>query len=82
MQGAERRHPQLPGDRLNHAVGRDLRPDDRIDARRQRLRRRIGRQRSAARAASSGYDRRSDDEGRAEEPVVGTAAAEATTEET
>ena len=78
MQGAEGGHPQLSGDWLNHAVGRDLRPDDRIDARRQRLRRRIGRQ---DRRSDWRLDRRPDDEARAEEPVVGTAAAEATTEE-
>ena len=79
MQGAERRHPQLPGDRLNHAVGRDLRPDDRKHARRQRLRRRIDRQ---GRWQDRGFGRYwSDDEGRAQEPIVGTAAAEASTEE-
>ena len=78
MQGAKHRHPQLPGDRLDHAVGRDLRPDDRKDARRQHLRRRLGRQ---GRRYDRRLDRRSDDEGRAEEPVVGTAAAEATPEE-
>ena len=83
MQGAERRHPQLPGDRLDHAVGRDLRPDDREDTRRQRLRRRIGRQRSAGQRSAAPAVDRPDDEGRAEEPVVGTAAAvEAATEET
>src|SRR6476660_6495503 len=79
MQGAERRHPQLPGDRLDHAVGRDLRSDDREDTRRQHLRRRNGWQ-------DRRQDRRlrrywSDDEGRAQEPVAGIVAAGATMEE-
>jgi hypothetical protein len=64
---------------LNHAIGRYLRADDRIDTRRQRLRRRVGWQgrwyRRQARL------RRSDDEARAQEPVVGIAAAEATPEQ-
>ena len=80
MQVAERRHPQLPRDRLHHAVGRDLRPNDRIEARRQRPR-----HRRLRRKDWRWLDRRldwlrRDDEGRAEEPIIWTAAAEASTE--
>ena len=37
VQRAERLQAHLPRDRLHHAIGRKLRPDDRPDARRQRV---------------------------------------------
>ena len=41
MQRAEHGQAHLPGDRLHHAIGGQPRPDDRVDAGRQRFRRRV-----------------------------------------
>src|SRR5690242_4064552 len=39
MQRAQRGEPHLAGDRLNYAIGRQPRPDDRVDTGWQRIRR-------------------------------------------
>src|SRR5215831_8320458 len=39
MQRAQGGEPHLAGDRLNHAIGRQPRPDDRVDTGWQRIRR-------------------------------------------
>ena len=54
VERAEDREPQLPRERLHHAIGGELRPDDRIDAGRQRIRRRRRRDRGIGGTGGSG----------------------------
>jgi hypothetical protein len=74
VEGAEGRLADLPGDRLHHVTsGGELRPNDRIDARRRWPLRRIGRQ-NAGRQWLRQQSWAWHDEIRAQEPVVGIAA--------
>src|SRR6185437_13166169 len=58
VQRAEHGETHLSGDRLHHAIGRRPRSDDRIDTRRQRVRRRIGREHRRNRQGYRRRDRR------------------------